>query len=308
MFAEREATSNRHIVMKRRRFCANGAPPARWRRNRGSLGAVLLALSVVVPGACAGPGMLAPRSDLERTWTEALVILPAEAGRSIQVRRMKSILAGSLRHPTSNDADRDRRPFPTVLYLHGCTGLGEAGRDFMAWLAGQGYAVVGPDSLARRYRPLQCDPKTRSGGYNLFVYEFRLAEVAYAVERLKALPWVDRDNLVLIGASEGGVAAALYRGDDFSARVILQWTCHGGPLIRGIAGPADIPVLAVVRANDPWYAPDRAPGQRGDCGAYFGGRGSSRSVVIKNGDGHDVVGAPQARAAIAEFLKTIRPR
>ena len=294
--------------MKCRRPHANGAPLARWRRGSVSLKVVLLALSVVVPGACAGPGLLAPRSDLERTWTEALVIFPAEAGRSARVTRMKSVLAGPSGRPTNHGADRYERPFPTVLYLHGCTGLGEAGRDFMVWLAGLGYAVVGPDSLARRYRPLQCDPKTRSGGYNLFVYEFRLAEVAYAVERLRALPWVDRDNLVLIGASEGGVAAALYRGDDFDARVILQWTCHGGPLIRGIAGPADIPVLAVVRANDPWYAPDRVPGQRGDCGAYFGDRGGSRSVVIEAGEGHDVVGAREARAAVAEFLKAVQPR
>lgn len=294
--------------MKCRGSYANGAPPARWRRDGSSLKAVLLALSVVVPGACVGPGMLAPRSDLERTWTEALVILPAETGRPARVMRMKSVLAGLVRRPTNQDADRRRGPFPTVLYLHGCTGLGAAGRDFMVWLAGRGYAVVGPDSLARRYRPLQCNSKTRSGGYNLFVYEFRLAEIAYAAERLKALPWVDRDHLVLIGASEGGVAVALYRGDDFNARVILQWTCHGGPLIRGIAGPAGIPVLAVVRANDPWYGPDRAPGQRGDCGAFFGDRGSSRSVVIREGDGHDVVGAPEARAAIAEFLKTVRPR
>lgn len=98
-------------------------------------------------------------------------------------------------------------------------------------LADAGFVVIAPDSLARRYRPLQCDPKTQTGGYNLFVYDFRQAEINYAVQRLLEMPWVASGNMFLVGTSEGGVATALYRGDEFRARVVTQWTCSGRSIV-----------------------------------------------------------------------------
>ena len=87
---------------------------------------------------------------------------------------------------------------------------------------------------------------------------------AYAAEQIKKLGWADQTRLYLIGASEGAVAAALYRGDEFQARVIAQWTCLGAPLVRGIAAPSHIPILAVVADNDPWYNRQNTVGaQRG---------------------------------------------
>ena len=67
----------------------------------------------------------------------------------------------------------------------------------------------------RVWRPMQCDPKTLTGGYNMFVFDFRMAEISYSLERLWLLPWVDHDRLALMGTSEGGVASALYRGNEF---------------------------------------------------------------------------------------------
>jgi len=157
--------------------------------------------------------------------------------------------------------------------------------------------------MARRYRPLQCDPRHKTGGVNIFVFEFRLAELSFALDRIWALPAIDKRRLFLIGTSEGGVAAALYRGDEFSARVILQWTCHGAPLVHGLLAPPAEPVLAMVRAADPWYDPARTKGQSGDCGAYFGDRPKSRSIVLgDNAGGHDVLGAGENCQRIIEFL------
>ena len=91
--------------------------------------------------------------------------------------------------------------FPAVIYMHGCTGFGDT--RLLETLARAGFVVIAPDSMARRYRPLQCDPKTRTGGQNLFVYDFRQAEISYALERIRSLDWVDRDGLFLVGVSEG---------------------------------------------------------------------------------------------------------
>ncbi|MDP6709593.1 MAG: hypothetical protein QF893_24915, partial [Alphaproteobacteria bacterium] len=122
--------------------------------------------------------------------------------------------------------------FPTVLYLHGCAGLD--GLTPLRAMARRGFAVVAPDSFARRFRPRQCDPATLRGGRNVYVFDFRAAEISYAVHRFRRLPWVDKQRLFMLGVSEGGLAVAQYRGDEFRARAITEWTCNGAPLVRGL--------------------------------------------------------------------------
>jgi dienelactone hydrolase len=241
----------------------------------GQLGLVLLAFGAT---ACAS-GAPSGGADVQRTWREALVVLPQAAGTDAPVsfRQSSRALARHVRKfPRGTQ-------FPTVVFLHGCTGIGNL--PFLEDLARQGYAVVAPDSFARRYRPLQCDPKSSRGGRNLFVYDFRSAELTYALERLPDLPWADVDNLFLIGASEGAVTAALFRGDVFNARVIAQWTCTGAPLVAGIGAPQRTPVLAIVREDDPFYAAANTPGQQGHCGLYLTDRTNSQSLVVRAGAG-----------------------
>ena len=223
--------------------------------------------------ACAG-FPFGDKPDLQRTWDAALVALPSVDGLPQRVATLNS--TSVQRHLVKL---KPGSKLPTVLFLHGCTGLGETA--LLSSLAAKGYAVIAPDSMARRFRPLQCDPRNLKGGYNLFVYSFREAELIYALQRLSELPWVDPENLFLIGSSEGGVTAALYRGDEFNARVIAQWTCTGAPLVRGIAAPEGTPILAIVRSGDPWYDDRHAIGQQGDCGRYLMDRLGSRSILLK---------------------------
>lgn len=278
-------------------------PPARRRVLRLCLAFAGVALTVT---GCAGRALLDRRSDLELTWARAVVALPGGEGEEPLVTTMDS-------RPMAARLARSAvgRKLPVVLYLHGCTGIER--RDFLADLARAGYAVIAPDSMARRFRPLQCDPETRTGGYNLFVYDFRQAEISYALQRMAALDWVDGANLFLVGVSEGGVAAALYRGDDFNARVIAQWTCVGAPIVRGIAAPPDTPILAIVRADDPWYAgrrtgPRQAVSQQGHCGRFAAGRPALRSIVIEAGQGHDALAVPGSVREIVDFLDRYRTR
>jgi dienelactone hydrolase len=271
-------------------------PVRAWVKPALGLGAflTLAACAAGVPGGGA---------DIQRTWREALVVLPPVQGGDTP------LVARQSRDAVARHVQRFPRGtrFPTVVFLHGCTGIGNL--PFLEELGRQGYAVVAPDSFARRYRPLQCDPETSRGGQNLFVYDFRTAELTYALERLPTLPWVDLDNLFLIGASEGAVTAALFRGDVFNARVIAQWTCTGAPLVAGIDAPRRTPILAIVREDDPFYAPGNTPGQQGHCGVYMGDRARSQSLVVRAGSGdaaHDVLGDAGAVAAILEFLEDSR--
>ena len=264
---------------------------------------VLLAGVLVALLGCAQVGignvnLFGGQSDLERTWFKAIVALPPAPGEEVNIATLDR---ADIAHHVARVAPGRR--LPVVVYLHGCTGIGNY--DFLRRLARTGMIVIAPDSMARKFRPLQCRPLSKTGGYNLFVYDFRLAEVSFAVHQLQRSDWADPDRLFLIGASEGAVAAALYRGDAFRARIIAQWTCHGAPLVRGIGAPPETPILAVVKANDPWYDPTRTVAQRGDCGVFMQGRPGARSIVTA-GNGHDVFTDPVLVQEMMSFLDRFR--
>jgi dienelactone hydrolase len=237
-------------------------------------------------------GLTEGGSDIARTFSQAFVLLPPARGEEVTVGKMSD---ADVRRKLSAAGGR----LPVMVYMHGCTGLQDP--SVLAGFAKQGFVVVAPNSFARRFRPLQCRPSSRTGGENIFVFDFRLSELSYAVHRLRGMAWVDPDRMILFGVSEGGVAAALYRGNEFNGRIIAQWTCHGHPFVRGIAAPAGEPILAVVRKGDPWYDRARTRGQEGDCGAFFGDRPRSRSIVLDGAPGHVVLRDPRVLAAMREF-------
>ena len=138
----------------------------------------VLVAAIVWMGLAGCSGTLLDRApDLERTWDNGVAVRPGGHGAPAIVERV-----GSRGFSQWRAAQERGSAWPVIVYLHGCTGLGQF--QFFRRLAHAGYVVVAPDSMARRYRPLQCDPKTRTSGYNLFVYDFRRAEISYAVQRL----------------------------------------------------------------------------------------------------------------------------
>ncbi|MDA0260907.1 MAG: hypothetical protein O3A21_01730, partial [Proteobacteria bacterium] len=130
--------------------------------------------------ACSG-SVIDRRSDLELTWEKGRVVWPGARGAPPVVDNIDSRAFSGWRAK-----QRGGGRWPVVVYLHGCTGLGQ--HQLFQHLARAGYVVIASNSMARPYRPLQCDPQTLTGGYNLFVYDFRQAEVSYAVQRLLAMP------------------------------------------------------------------------------------------------------------------------
>ncbi len=253
--------------------------------------------------ACASaPTPVGRMSDLELTWHQAQSAVPDMIGGGVT---------------TISDPSRQEllastgRKFPVVMYMHGCTGISDSDRALMRTIAKAGYVVVAPNSMARKYRPLQCASWNKQGGFNLFVFDFRQEEINFALQQIAGNPWADWDNLFIVGVSEGGLAAAHFRGGLFKARVITQWTCHGSTWVRGIDGPEDTPVLAVVRKDDPWYTSGSGK-QAGDCSTFFGDkRPGSESIVLEEGQGHDVIDDPGVVSRIVDFLgryRTAKPQ
>lgn len=266
-------------------------------RSRPALVLIFLALFLLCNGDASARRDL---SDLESTWAKAVVAVPPTYRKSAsKIFSMEELL-----HKKSLEGSAVK--FPVVLYMHGCTGLGKTDRNFLKKLAESGFLVIAPDSMARRFRPRQCSGRSKQGGVNVFVFDFRQAEINFALQELVKSRWADMGNLFLVGVSEGGLAVAHYRGDIFRARVITQWTCHGATLVKGITAPRDTPILAVVRKHDPWYDGSKGNVQGGDCGVYFDDRPNSRSIVMDKGKKHSVMKDDEILQIIVDFLKANR--
>ena len=150
-------------------------------------------------------------------------------------------------------------PFPAVVIMHDCSGLGAGSSGAPArWareLVARGYVVVIPDSFTTRglaggictvppsQRRANVSPERRAGD--------AYAALAYA----RSLSYVDRRPVGLMGGSHGGsttVAAMLVPAGDthdrFAAAVALYPRCD---LHAGVYRPA-APLLILIGEKDDW--------------------------------------------------------
>ncbi len=236
--------------------------------------------------------------QIRRTWMSAVVRMPEGSGRS----RKTSIAELSAKF--GDGANR----FPTVIYLHGCTGIWPGTHRRIKFFADSGFLVIAPASLARTKYPMSCDPKTRRGGMYRPTLQMRKLDAGHAIEMAKTLPFVDADNMVLAGFSQGGVTAATFKPANdkqfVRARVIEGWTCAAGwSEYAGINAPANEPVLSLVSAGDPWF---QNPWNKGDCGKFMNDKNGSKSIVFNQGvlaKEHALLEFKQAQNAVLAFLK-----
>lgn len=236
--------------------------------------------------------------EINRTWRHALVRRPAPD---------KGITKSSIK-ALANEHYAGVK-YPVVIYLHGCSGLWAGSIKRMEMLAAAGYAAIAPDSFARNKYPKSCDPVTKTGGLYRSTLMMRQQDALNAVTRAKQLAWVDANNVFLLGFSEGGITAAMMRGNTpqqhVNARIIEGWTCHAGwPEYQGLRAPVSEPVMSLVAKHDPWFQADWA---RGECGAFMHPDNTSVSIQIKDGSlahQHGLLEAPALQSKVLAFLHT----
>ena len=213
-------------------------------------------------------------ADIASTWTQARIYLPRV---SSYVRPADVSVIQKL---------------PTVVFLHGCTGLTAGNARWARTLTSAGYGVVAADSFARSYRRSNCDPKTYLTGAFPAAGTMRQEEIQYALKSLRAAPWADERNLFLMGHSEGGAAVASWQGGRFKAQIISGSRCRGGLL-----APPRIPVLVIAFVHDPWDG-----NYHRTCAIWFGGRESASEMLLP-GSGHDTSQSHEAQRAVLDFLR-----
>ena len=233
--------------------------------------------------------------ELHRTWQAALVRIPHN----------HNVFAGQISDLPLEGLSVEKQ-LPTVIYLHGCSGIWWGTYIRLDFFPENGFAVIAPASFARSKYPKSCDPATKRAGLYRETLKMRQYDALNAIKNAKQLDWVDSRNIFLVGFSQGGIASATVSTNidtTVNARVIEGWTCHAGwGEYRGSNAPVSEPVLALVADQDPWFQDSWT---RGSCGRYMNSENGSRSVVYSSGslkNKHSLLDDADVQILVLEFL------
>src|SRR2546429_11527 len=91
-------------------------------------------------------------------------------------------------------------PFPALILLHGCNGIGRNVLAWAQWLQAEGYAALVLDSFGGRGFTSICGDGSVFGGGP------RSSDVFAAARYLATLPGIDQDRIGVIGWAHGGRA------------------------------------------------------------------------------------------------------
>jgi dienelactone hydrolase len=228
--------------------------------------------------------------ELKRTWDGAKVRIPFDTG----VVKATMINLGQM--PKG-------KKFPVIIYMHGCNGFWAGTDRRVDFLSELNFAVIAPNSFARKKVPTSCEPLKHRGGLYRPTLIMRQYEAAFAIQEARKLAWVDGDNIILMGLSQGGITTATFSGEPVKARIIEGWGCHAGwPEYRGLKAAKKEPVLSLVSEKDPWF---QNPVLQGDCGKFML-NDQSESVVFNTGSlryRHELLEYEEARSIVKAFIK-----
>jgi dienelactone hydrolase len=155
-------------------------------------------------------------------------------------------------------------PFPIVIALHGCGGLGGRSepvlpryRDWAELLLKAGDAVLLPDSYGSRELGPQCRVKDR----HVHANRERVADIMASRQWLMQQPWAARDRISLIGWANGASAllwavrpqlSSRATGPDFRSAIAFYPDCR---VASGLGWSTRVPTLLLIGARDDVSSP-----------------------------------------------------
>jgi dienelactone hydrolase len=211
---------------------------------------------------------------------------PLPAPQQVDIPTSQGVLHAELYKPDGSG------PFPTVIALHGCGGLGGHSesvlpryRDWAERLLTVGHAVLLPDSYGSRGIGPQCRERERK----VRARRERVEDVVATRQWLLQQTWVARDRISLIGWANGASTLLwavrpqlLTRRvePDFRAAIAFYPDCR---ISAGLGWSARVPTLLLIGAKDDVSSPP-ACRQMMD-GAR--GRSALTRIVVYPGAYHD---------------------
>src|SRR5262249_18350796 len=146
---------------------------------------------------------------------------------------------------------RGAGPFPTVILMHGCGGVGANVKAWAIWLQHEGYAAFMLDSFGGRGLKSLCANTSQ------LLPRVRAEDVFAAAAYLKTLAQVDSGRIAAIGYSHGGAtllppASTEEQHSHVSIHPLI-------PFYPGCLGhqqlPGTTPILMLLGAKDDWVSP-----------------------------------------------------
>ena len=150
---------------------------------------------------------------------------------------------------------------PTLLFMHGSAGL-RKGAIYRKWIVEKAnFIFFAPNSFKIKNRPTYETP-TKLKNYEK-VHKFRQAEIYYNLDKLQHISFIDINNIFLMGNSEGGLAAASFKGREFKARIITAYSCENSYYSKNfkLGISKSEPVLNIIGTHDEYFSNDSNPTQ-----------------------------------------------
>ena len=216
-----------------------------------------------------------------------LALVPVASAEQVDIPTGNAKLRAMLYRPAGAG------PFPAVVALHNCDGLGdgeapidERYREWGEHLAALGFAVLFPDSFGSRGLASQCQMRQPS----VRASRTRINDANAARHWLQAQPWVIADRVSLMGWSHGATTAlwTVRRSSartrdklpDFRAAVTLYPNCQRS---INLSWSARIPTLILIGRADDWTL--AATCEQMVAGAR--GRSAGTMITVYPGAYHD---------------------
>jgi dienelactone hydrolase len=183
---------------------------------------------------------------------------PPEAPNPVDIPLGNGILHAQLYKP---DGDG---PFPVVIALHGCGGLGGRSepvqpryRDWAEQLLKEGNAVLLPDSYGSR----ELGPQCRVKDHRIHARRERVEDIMASRQWLVQQPWAAHDRISLLGWANGASAllwavrpqlSSRSVEPDFRSAVAFYPDCR---VSSGLGWSARVPTLLLIGAKDDVSSP-----------------------------------------------------
>ena len=189
--------------------------------------------------------------DIEETYNYAFVGFPKGFG--------------GIKKPFYGTYDEFKKKYPkikvskeysTVLYMHGSSGLyrGEVYRNYI--VEELGFIFFAPNSHKIKNRPIYQSP-TKLKEY-IKVHKVRVAEIDYNYRKLKQNSFINKKNIFLMGNSEGGLAAAIFKSNKFRGRIVTAFSCESSYFYKNfkLGSKKSEPFLNIIGTDDEFFAKD----------------------------------------------------
>jgi dienelactone hydrolase len=143
---------------------------------------------------------------------------------------------------------RGSGPFPAVILIHGCGGIGSNVKEWAVWLRHEGYAAFVLDSFGGRGIKRLCANTSELTG------RMRAPDAFAAAAYLKTLPQIDPGRIAAMGFSHGGWTLLTAAGTErqypevtIRAFILFYPGCTGFTRL-----PGSTPVLMLLGGKDDW--------------------------------------------------------